>query len=202
MPITICNLVGCSGAAAHARKTERLTQVLVRIGLSDGGEAEARLSMHLAMPTSGDTILRLVRRIPVPTGGTIAVLGVDDWAWRRGQRYGTLLCDLERHHVVDLLPERSADTPASWLQSHPGISIISRDRGSYYAQGARQGPAAVGDAGEAVFVVVVALVSRRILTIVKITVHICHGSFHCGASLRITVYVDRFTCPPPRIPPI
>ena len=126
-------------AAAHARKTERLTQALVRIGLSDGGEAGARLSAHLAMPVSGDTILRLVHRMPVPAGETLAVLGVDDWAWRKGQRYGTLLCDLERHQVVDLLPERSADTLASWLRSHPGISIISRDRGSYYAQGARQG---------------------------------------------------------------
>lgn len=126
-------------AAAHARKTCRLAQVLVRIGLSDGGEAGARLSVHLAMPTSGDTILRLIHRTPVPTGDPLSVLGVDDWAWRKGQRYGTILCDLERHQVVDLLPERSADTLAFWLKIHPGISLISRDRGGYYAQGARQG---------------------------------------------------------------
>jgi transposase len=67
------------------------------------------------------------------------VLGVDDWAWRKGQRYGTILCDLERRRPVDLLPERSADSFASWLKAHPGVEIISRDRGEEYIKGARQG---------------------------------------------------------------
>jgi transposase len=69
----------------------------------------------------------------------VRVLGVDDWAWKKGQRYGTILCDLERRRPVDLLPERSADSFASWLKAHPGVEIISRDRGDEYIKGAGQG---------------------------------------------------------------
>jgi hypothetical protein len=66
-------------------------------------------------------------------------LGVDDWAWKKGQTYGTILVDLEQHRIVDLLADRSADTLATWLQAHPGVEIISRDRGGSYAEGARRG---------------------------------------------------------------
>jgi len=91
------------------------------------------------MSASGNTILRLVRRVPFQTMPVVNVLGVDDWAWHKGQRYGTILCDLERHRSVDLLPERSAEELANWLKAHPGVRVISRDRGSYYAQGAKSG---------------------------------------------------------------
>jgi hypothetical protein len=100
------------------------------LGLALGGEAGARLAERLAMPTSADTLLRLVGRAdrqanrpPVPR-----VLAVDDWSWCRGRRYGTILVDLERHAVVDLLPDRQADSLAEWLRQHPGIEVVARDR--------------------------------------------------------------------------
>ncbi len=126
-------------APAHARKTVRLTKALCWIGLALGGEAGSRLAGRLAMPVSGDTLLRLVRRVPPQTLPVVTVLGVDDWAWHKGLRYGTILCDLERHRPVDLLPERSAEDLSNWLMAHPDVRFIARDRGGCYAQGARAG---------------------------------------------------------------
>jgi hypothetical protein len=91
------------------------------------------------MPTSADTVLRLVKNTPAQSAATPRVLGVDDWAWAKGQRYGTILVDLEQHRVVDLLPDRSPETLAAWLRAHPGIEIISRDRGLEYIKGIEQG---------------------------------------------------------------
>src|SRR5262249_5370143 len=76
---------------------------------------------------------------PLAQPAAVRVLGVDDWAWRKGQRYGTILCDLERRRPVDLLPERSADSFAAWLKDHPGVEVVSRDRGEEYTKGASQG---------------------------------------------------------------
>jgi transposase len=70
---------------------------------------------------------------------TVRIVGIDDWAWQKGLRYGTIIVDLERREVVDVLPDRSAEATARWLGQHPGVEIISRDRGGLYAQGARMG---------------------------------------------------------------
>jgi transposase len=112
-------------ARPFAQRTERLGQLQCHLGLALGGEAGMRLAERLAMPTSADTLLRLVGsadrqadRPPVPR-----VLAVDDWSWRRGRRYGTILVDLERNAVVDLLPDRQADSLAEWLRQHPGIEV-------------------------------------------------------------------------------
>jgi transposase len=126
-------------AQRHSRTTKRLAQAHCQIGFALGGEAGARLATRLAMPTSPDTLLRRVRQAHLPVPPPVRVLGVDDWALRKGQRYGTILCDLERRRPVDLLPERSASVLRDWLQSHPEVEIISRDRGDEYIKGASEG---------------------------------------------------------------
>jgi transposase len=123
----------------RSRKTCRLVAALQEIGLAAGGEAGARLAEKLSMPASAATLLRLIRQIPMPAVTAPRVLGVDDWAFRRGRVYGTILCDLESHRVIDLLPERSAFALSAWLKEHPGAEIISRDRGGEYAKGAALG---------------------------------------------------------------
>jgi transposase len=124
---------------AYAHKTCRLTTALQQIGLVCGGEAGARLACRLGMLASPDTLLRIIRHTPMSPMITPRVLGVDDWAFLRGQRYGTILCDLELHRPVDLLPERSAEAFRKWLTDHPGVEIISRDRGDFYIKGATSG---------------------------------------------------------------
>jgi len=96
------------------------------------------------MPTSPDTLLRIIRRSEQPPPSTPKVIGIDDWAFRRGVRYGTIVCDLERRRPIDLLPERSAEAVESWLVAHPSVEVISRDRGELYVKGATAGaPTAV-----------------------------------------------------------
>jgi transposase len=125
--------------APFARRSRRLAEQQRQTGLALGGEAGIRLLQRLVMPTSGDTLLRLIRTTPLSTNPTPRVLGLDDWAWSKGQRYGTILVDLERHEPVDLLPDRSAATVTSWLQAHPDVEIISRDRAQNYIEGITQG---------------------------------------------------------------
>jgi transposase len=144
-----CDNVGCQRKvfcerlgpeiAAYARRTSRLGQRLRLLALALGGEMGSKVVRLLSMPASPSTLLRLINDTASQAQATPRVLGVDDWAKRKGQTYGTILVDLERHRLVDLLPERTPEALANWLRAHPGVEVISRDRASCYAEGAAQG---------------------------------------------------------------
>ena len=126
-------------APAYGRRTHALATALQHVGYAAGGRLGTRLAHSLHLEIELDSLLRLLRRGGTPTFPTAQVVGVDDFALRKGIHYGTLVVDLEAHHVLDLLPERSTDSWAEWLRDHPGVTVVSSDRAEVYTAGTRLG---------------------------------------------------------------
>lgn len=128
----------------YVRQTVRLKHAVYHIGQALGGEAAARLLKSLWMAVGADTVLRHLHRTLPASITPPQVLGVDDWAWRKGYTYGTILVDLEQHRVVDLLPDRTATTLAHWLRTHPGVQIVARDRSTNTPEASQKVPPRLG----------------------------------------------------------
>src|SRR5947209_8894250 len=122
-----------------ARMTIRFCQQITSIGLCTCGKAGARLAARLGIHTTRQTILRRIMDLPDVLTGSVLFLGIDDFSFRCGYRFGTILVDLESRRVIDLLPDRQAETSAAWMRQHPDIAVVSRDRGGEYAKAASQG---------------------------------------------------------------
>ena len=120
-------------AEPWARMTSRLREQITSIGLATCGKGGVRLADRLGIETSRNTTLRRVMDMPDEGRGSVVYLGIDDFSFRRGYRFGTILVDLESHRAIDVLPDRQAETAASWMRENPEIAVVSRDRGSAYA---------------------------------------------------------------------
>ncbi len=119
-----------------ARLTRRLSGVIEAVGLGTCGRLGVRLCHRLGIATSRMSILRRLMKLVTPDSGRVTSLGIDDFSFRRGRTFGTVLVDLEHHKVIDLLPDRQVQTATDWMQKHPEIRYVSRDRGSEYAAAA------------------------------------------------------------------
>ena len=122
----------------YGRRTVLLQQALEQVALTLGGKAGERLATRLSMPISGSTLLRLIRRLKLPPVPKVEVLGVDEFAFRRGRRFGTILINMATRRPVDVLPDHTADTFADWLQGREHVQTICRDRGGSFAEGAQR----------------------------------------------------------------
>ena len=124
-------------AAPRVRSTLRHMRTVVLLECATSGAQGTRLAQELALRTSPSQLNRWIRALPTPPQAASTVVGIDDWSLRRGQRYGTIVVDLERHRMMDLIAERTADGTAAWLRAHPFVQVVSRDRGGSYAEGVR-----------------------------------------------------------------
>ncbi len=125
----------------YQRRTSRLENKMQRVSVEIGGEGGARLLQTFGINCSADTLLRITKNSDDPTYPEPKVIGIDDFAFRKGHTYGTIIVDLERHKIIDMLPDRTADSLKAWLKDHPSIQFISRDRAGAYASGSKTGAA-------------------------------------------------------------
>lgn len=126
-------------AQRYARMTDRLIEALQAIGVTTNGADAARMASSLGMPTTAKTIIRHVLQLPLPGEGSLSKVGIDEWAWKKGHTYGTILVDLEKRRVVQLLADRSVETSRAWLCKHPEIDLVSHDRGKIFREAATAG---------------------------------------------------------------
>jgi transposase len=124
---------------SYARMTNRLSELIQTLGFATCGELGERVAPKLGMHVSGPTLLRRMRAVCIPPPQSVRILGIDDWAWKKGQTYGTILVDLETRRPIELLPDRSTESAEAWLRTHPEVDIVSRDRGGEYAAAAKKG---------------------------------------------------------------
>lgn len=119
-----------------ARVTRRLYQIVQILGLATSGRLGIRVTDRLGIQTTRHTILRRIMALPTEPIGQVSQIGIDDFSFRRGRKFGTIVVDLQTHKMLDVLPDRTADTSAAWMLLHPEIEIVSRDRGGEYAAAA------------------------------------------------------------------
>lgn len=124
----------------YSRRMTRSIELISKIALELGGNKGAGISKFIGVPVSSSTIVRIIKKLP-NTEQTITsgIIGIDDWAFKKGRTYGTIIVELNSNQVVDLLQDREAATVSDWIKKHPEIQVISRDRFRPYAMGASTG---------------------------------------------------------------
>jgi len=161
--------------APSARKTTRLWVQLQRNGFALGGDPGSRHAGAAGMPVSARTLLRLVRAAPLPPIEPIVALGVDDWSQRKGHIFGTILVNLEAHKVIDLLPDRTANGLATWLESQSTIEVVTRDRAGAYAEAVRRGAPTAVQVADRFHVL------KNLTEVVERVLSRQHGALHAAA---------------------
>jgi len=178
---------------AFARRTNRLTEILYGMSMEVGAEVSSRILKCLQIQVSADTLLRVLRRKrPIVEEPDLRVIGVDDWAFKRGRSYGTIIVNLETHRVVDLLPDRTAETLAIWLQAHPTIEWVARDRSTDYSAGIRQGaPQAIQVADRWHLLLNLRQMMERYLTLIDASLQTLpvFADYQAVLDLRRTVFI-------------